>query len=219
MREITIKLGLSIVICVLATWILFFTPLKDKTGSAQAVTTLNTTWTASGFMNAAAYTQGGSSVGPVTLGVVKWHNVTKENNEVVYEENWTADLPTSGNFVINAVSGRPQVVLPSGYDLPRFNSSWLYNGGGNNLSDTRPITFSFTDTAQGSYSQNNIGRQDFKAIGNALKCVAGGNATCLYATGSYGYNLTGDLGDGTSEAIDNFGALIPTKWTVTGTVY
>jgi hypothetical protein len=226
MRGILIRFVSSLILVAGA---IALTATNPSQNTAKADQTLTTTWQATQFINAAAPAQDDSKIGPVSIGVTKWHNTTYEGSTLVYEEDWSADVPATGTFKIRGLANKspdqpPYLDLPSGFTQERLTSAWLFNGGAMHLNqndDNRIIEFSFTSSPSVYVDQRTTGRAKFEALGNSIKCLGGGttNARCLYATGSYGFGLYSSLGDGSGEQPDAFGAMIPTKWTVTGTLH
>lgn len=215
-----LKVVLIAVLVAVGVYLYRATPIEPQ---ARAGTTLTTTWTATEFIDAQSVTEGGVPL-ETTIGVSRWHNRTYQGDRLVYEENWAADVPVTGDrsFVFHALGNQMAISLPSGYTQERLHSGWLFNAGGLELrgSDTnRVVRFTFTSTSPGLHGVDRIGRSNFRATGNSVSCVRGDNAQCIYATGAYGFNLTSGLGGGVNEHIDSFGAMIPIRWTVTGTLH
>ena len=188
--------------------VLLFVAAPQKPGyvSAQTGQTVNTTWTATQFVNIRAHNEG-TYAGPVTIGVTKWHNETLQDGNKIYEEDWAADVPASNTITFSG-------------SLSAFTkSSWIYGVVGGDVSSGSPFTFTFTDTAVAEKTTGPFGRRSERSIGNSADCVSrGGNATCITGTGAYGFSLN-QLGDGVGNWPVATGALIPMKWTVVGHIY
>jgi len=212
-NQIALKsfVGLALAVCGIG--LLMSAPTAEKSVKAQSGNTISTTWTATGFINVTAHAESSTALGPVTIGVTKWHNVTQENGQTIYTEDWTADLPAGDVFFGRSGSNNgPGLDLEGGLN----RSSWIYGVGGLNINDNAPYRFTFTNTPTAERFSNYAGRQNFASLGNNVHCQ-GSNAICVGSTGAYGFATYQNMGDGINDFPTGFGAMVPTKWTVTGT--
>jgi hypothetical protein len=215
-KQTTFKLVLSLALLASGIALVLKSPsFQATTAQAQTGSNISTTWTATGFVNITAHGENSTPLGPVTIGVTKWHNVTQQDGQTIYTEDWTADLPAGDVFF-----GRSGNNNGNGLDLEGGlnRSSWIYGVGGLNINDNAPYRFTFTNTPAAERSSNYIGRQWFASLGNNVHCNNNGNASCVGATGAYGFGTYHNMGDGINNFPTGFGAMIPTKWTVTGTL-
>lgn len=200
-------------VLLIAGGVLVTSSVKDGTSAlAQSGGNYVTTWQAQQYINITGHGEGGPTLGPVTIGITKWRNETRQNGALVYAEDWTADVP-AGNIVAGRSGGTPT--------LSAFNrSSWIYGVAGLNITDGNPYTFSFTTAPAAERTMNDVGRQNMTSIGNSSHCIpSSGNADCLAATGAYGFTVADLMGDGINQYPSGYGMMMPSKWTVTGTVY
>lgn len=227
MKKELIKVFAIVVLVIIGIFLYQISPETNQIKANPTSTQLTTTWEATEFIDAQSITEAGNIL-ETTIGVSKWHNRTFQGDRLIYEETWSAHTPTAGDnrqFIFYREGNTMAVRLPAGFTQRDLYSGWLVNAAGMDIrgfDSGRVIRFIFTPISPAVDSGAGAGRSDFAYLGNAVNCLRGGgdsNARCIYATGSYGFNLTSNLGDGVEESFDSFGALIPIKWTVNGTIH